>query len=102
MIDFANRQEIPTIMSIPAPVIVRRPRGKHAAALHSHMDTRFKVLLDTQEKELSKEEAPRLGITNAEFIRHCALQSAKYLQRYREDYYAKQQMEQAEHENVSA
>lgn len=90
MPQFEDRQDIPMMMQIAAPIMVRRPRGRAAASISSRFDTRFKVLLDTKEKELLKQEADMLGITTAEFIRHCALQSAKFLQKYRENYHEQQ------------
>lgn len=84
--EHSSREDVPITMVITAPIMVRRPRGIRAKELGSHFDTRLKVLFDTTEKRLIQQEADQLGITMAEFIRHCALQSAKYLRTYRENH----------------
>jgi len=84
--EHSSREDVPITMVITAPIMVRRPRGIRAKELRSRLDTRFKVLFDSKEKALIQEEADQLGIAMAEFIRHCALQSARYLRKYREDY----------------
>lgn len=61
-------------ITIPFPSHIPRARGIHAVG---KFGTLFKAKCTVEEKELVQQAADAIGITYSEFIRWCAVYSAK-------------------------
>jgi len=74
--------DLPLKCTIPIPISAPRARGVHSKG---RLGLNMRVRVSHDDYDLITDEANKLGVPVATFIRHCSVFTAEYLRKYRDD-----------------